>query len=182
MIEVWNFIKGYEDCYQVSDLGRIRSVERVVPRGNHILRVKECILTPGIDKDGYSYVLLSLNGKQRPYKIHRLVASSFIDNKNNLPMVNHKNEIKSDNRALNLEWCDCKYNNHYGTAQRRMMETQTKKFGKSVLAIDKNGNVINDFNSTRSAAREMGLDSSSIRRACHGKNKTAGGYSWKYKK
>lgn len=182
MIEVWNYIKGYEGCYQVSNLGRIRSVERNVPRGNHTLHVKERILIPGTDKDGYKFVLLSLNGKQRPYKIHRLVASSFIENKNNLPIINHKNEIKSDNRALNLEWCNCKYNIRYGTAIRRMIETQTKKFGKSVLAIDKNGNVINVFNSTRLAAREMGLDSSSIRRVCHGKNKTAGGYSWKYKK
>jgi hypothetical protein len=96
MEEIWKTIENYEGLYQVSNLGRVKSLPRNTTRGK--------ILANRIDKKGYHYVSLSKNGKEKPYSIHRLVALSFIENPEGKITVNHKNGIKADNNLLNLEW------------------------------------------------------------------------------
>ena len=104
-MEVWKYIKGFEGYYEVSTLGRVKSVERFVKSGNGAKRlIREKILKPMLDKDGYLRVNLKKQQKGKTVNIHRLVASSFIENPEKKPQVNHKNGIKNDNSLHNLEW------------------------------------------------------------------------------
>ena len=108
MIEEWRDIKGYEGKYQVSNLGRVKSL-------NYNHTKKEKILSDYPNTYGYLYVNLYKNGKGKPFYIHKLVAQAFIDNPNNYREINHKDENKQNNRVENLEWCNRKYNCNYGT-------------------------------------------------------------------
>ena len=90
--EIWKDIEGYEGLYQVSNLGRVRSLARYVPKKNKTsMYVRERILKSFINK-GYEYVTLSNEAKESNFKVHRLVASAFLSNPTNLPDVNHKDE------------------------------------------------------------------------------------------
>ena len=97
--EIWCPIKGYENIYEVSDKGRVKSLKFG----------KERILKLGITTDGYLMVKLLKNGEKKNLLVHRLVAQTFIPNPDNLPEVNHKDENKENNSVQNLEWCDRKY-------------------------------------------------------------------------
>ena len=101
MSETWKVIH-LNTNYEVSNLGRVRNK-------------KGLLLKPQKTEKGYLRVDLSKDGKTKHYKVHRLVASAFIPNKNNLPQINHKDENKQNNRVDNLEWCDNWYNSHYGS-------------------------------------------------------------------
>jgi hypothetical protein len=116
MQEIWRDVKGYEGFYMVSNLGRVKSLDRYVSRGcrypNKFQYVKGKILSP--NKGGsYLQVVLNKGGKSKPFLVHRLVAEAFIDNPNNYPCVNHIDENKKNNCVDNLEWCTYKYNNEY---------------------------------------------------------------------
>ena len=112
-MENWKPVKGYDELYEVSDIGRVRSL---CAKQSMYLR----ILTQHIDKYGYLSVRLFYEGRRKRFSVHRLVAQAFIPNPNNLPQVNHKDEDKTNNAAGNLEWCDAKYNCNYGTRNHRM--------------------------------------------------------------
>lgn len=104
MEEVWKDIEGYEGLYQVSNLGRVKSLEKIVlNKGSKILK-PEIILKTGFSRDGYPLTTISKNNKTRTFRINRLVAQAFIPNPENKDTVNHKNGIKTDNRVENLEW------------------------------------------------------------------------------
>ena len=120
--EIWKDIIGYEGLYQVSSLGRVRSLDRFYYRLH-----KGKVLSPTKDRYGYLTVTLNCNGKSKTIKIHRLVAQAFIENPDNLPQVNHKDEVKSNNCVDNLEWCSAKYNNNFGTRQERYRNTMLEK-------------------------------------------------------
>lgn len=121
MEEVWKDIQGYEGKYQVSNLGRVKSL-------NYGRMNIEKILKPGLNSKGYPQVWLSRNGKKNVFFIHKLVASAYVSNDNIFNIqVNHKDEVKTNNRADNLEWCTAKYNNDYGTRKARAKETKNKK-------------------------------------------------------
>lgn len=123
-MEIWKPIKDYEGLYQVSNLGRVKSLERIDSLGH---KRKEKIFKPRKDKYGYLRVSLWKDGKGKMVSIHRLVAIHFIPNPDNLPEVNHKDENKENNTLSNLEWCDRKYNNNYGTRIQRFSESHKGK-------------------------------------------------------
>ena len=170
-MEIWKDISGYEGLYQVSNLGRVKSLDY-----NHTGREK--IMKPSVDKNGYLYVCFRKNGVKKWYKLHRLVAQAFISNPNNYPQVNHKDENPFNNFVNNLEWCDAKYNINYGTRTERVAEKKSKQ----VLQIDKNTNkLIAEFPSLTEVERQFGISKSSISKCCKGKLNTAGKYKWQYK-
>ena len=104
-MEIWKDITGYESLYQISNKGRIKSLQRFVTSKNGSKQlIKEKIRKTSVTTAGYEYVVLSSNGKCKTLLIHRLVAESFIPNPNNLECVNHKDENKSNNCVDNLEW------------------------------------------------------------------------------
>ena len=114
MDEIWKPVVGYEGLYEVSNFGRVRSLRR-----NKILKLKN-------EVDGYIRVTLCNGGTEKLYQVHRLVAQAFIPNPDNLPQINHKDEVKSNNIVTNLEWCTVHYNNTYGTRLQRVRETGLK--------------------------------------------------------
>lgn len=126
MTEEWREIEGYEGLYQVSNLGRVKSLFRVVMRSDGKPNtVNEKILKNGMTK-GYCAVVLCKDRKKKMYKVHRLVAMAFLSNPHNLPEVNHKDENKKNNHVDNLEWCTPKYNTNYGTCTERRVNTVVK--------------------------------------------------------
>ena len=123
MDEVWKDIEGYEGYYQVSNCGRVKSLDRIVTSG----KTKKGMIIQGIlDIGGYVRVTLWKSCKPKKYMVHRLVAFAFLDNPNNLKMINHIDENKENNNVTNLEWCDCKYNINYGTRTIRASGENTK--------------------------------------------------------
>ena len=171
MEEIWQDIEGYEGLYQVSNLGRVKSLR------NNI------ILSQSITRNGYKNVILYTNNIRKLYLVHRLVATAFIPNPDNLPQVNHKDENKTNNRVDNLEWCDCKYNINYGTCiRRRQLSNTNGKCSKTVLQYSLDGTFIKEWKSTMDVERNLGLANSHISECCRNIIKTAYGYIWKYKK
>ena len=185
----WKPVVGY-DGYFVSNTGIIRSFKRGKP---HDLRYATKV-------DGYLRTYLCKNGKTKAFYVHRVVAQAFIDNPNNLPFINHKDECKTNNNADNLEWCTQKYNINYGTGIKRSIAHRNskeiaskidwytvlkKRKGKNrhkPVQQFKNGILIATFDSTCDAARKTGLWQQSISRAASGKLNQTGGYQWKYVK
>lgn len=157
--EIWKPIEGYPD-YEVSNMGRVKSLNY-----NRTGKVK--IMKPIEDE----YLTIFLNGKK--FKIHRLVAQAFISNPNNLPLINHKNEDKYDNRVENLEWCDYSYNVNYGDRNNKT----TKALSKPVLQFTLEGDFVKRWNSTREIQRETGFK---VSECCNGKYKTSHNYKWGY--
>ena len=153
-------IKGFEGIYAVTEDGKVWSHKRKKfmkdVHGNH----------------DYRQICLRKGGKGHMCYIHRLVALTYIDNPDNLPQVNHKDENKANNHVSNLEWADSKYNVNYGTRteKARLNDSRNKKV--YCVELDK------EYFSVAEAIRQTGLRG--IYRCVHGKLKTSGGYHWKY--
>lgn len=124
------------------------------------------------DRDGY----LQFGYKGRTLRSHRFIAELFIPNQDNLPEINHKNEIKDDNRVENLEWCDRKYNNNYGNRK----EWMTKTISKKVYQYSLDGTFIREWPSGKEVERQLGYDNGGISACCLGKLETSHGYIWRY--
>lgn len=166
MVEIWKDIKYYENLYQGSNLGRVKSIKFG----------KERILKTFKNKDGYLQVGLWKNNKRKIFLVHRLVAQAFLDNPNNLPEVNHKDENKLNNVVSNLEWCDRTYNVNYGTAIERMIKTVSKP----VLQFTLDGKFVREWESTRECERN-GYNHGAVVSCCRGKQKTHKDSIWRYK-
>lgn len=178
MEEIWLDIKDFKGIYQVSNLGRVKSLARDIICRGRLLHFKEVILKSAIGRDGYKRVALSKDGKQKMFLVHRLVADAFIPNPNNYPIINHKDEDKANNVPENLEWCTHKYNNNYGTTQQR----HAQKLKKSILQIEaKTNEIIREWSSAMDVEREIGYDQANISKCCLGQRKTANGFKWRYK-
>jgi hypothetical protein len=113
--QIWKDISGYEGLYQVSNTGKVRSL-------NYRHTGKTKVMKPSTNKLGYKCVNLCKDGKRKIYFIHRLVALAFIPNPNNYPIINHKDENPSNNAVWNLEWCTYEYNNNYGNRNKKLSE------------------------------------------------------------
>lgn len=190
MEEIWKDIEGYEGLYQVSNLGNVRSLDNIVNcNGGKRLR-KGGLLKPIIDYDGYNRVTLYGNRKKKNYFVHRLVAQAFIPNPDNLPCINHKDEVKTNNHYFNLEWCTVQYNNEYSStiekARKVAIEKQTWKIAvgtcyKPVIQLTKDGQFVAEYPSIIEAHIQTGINKSNISLVCSGKRKSTGGYVWRYK-
>ena len=131
MDEIWKDIKDYEGLYQISNLGNIRSLDRIVSTKTGQRKIKGKIMTPirsgKICKHGSYYLIINvsdINGSIKSYSIHRLVAMHFCDNPNPelFTEVNHIDENKQNNIYSNLEWCDRKTNNHHSLITEKLNE------------------------------------------------------------
>ena len=181
--ELYAPIKGLDGLYEVSTWGNVRSLDRWITNKNGTKQFyKGRILKPVCGKDGYLRVHLFKDGKRTSFYVHRLVAKAFIPNPDNLPLVNHKDEVKDNNYPYNLEWCTDEYNKNYGTVIERMKKTLTnrKDMSKKVYQYDLEGNLIKEWDSTREAGRNN-FNASAISACCLGKVKTHKGYIWSYK-
>ena len=150
MEEIWKDIEGYEGLYQVSNLGRVRSLGRTIQRRTRWGTTADYSVEGKILKilsSSYNacYVhLFDMNGKSTNHKVHRLVAQAFIPNPNNLSDVNHKDENRKNNNVENLEWMSHVDNCNYGTRNERTKA----KLSKPVQQLDADGNVVAEYPST----------------------------------
>lgn len=183
-METWKPVVGYEGFYEVSDLGRVRSVPRELAKRKPCwktgYRKKGQLIKPQKRPNGYLFVNLHKDGIKRMANIHRLVAEAFIENPRKCAFVNHKDESRDNNAADNLEWCTHKENCNYGTAIKRRVEKQRNgKLSKPVDQLDLNGRYIKIFPSIKEADRQ-GFAMQNVSAAAHGRMKTAYGFKWRF--
>lgn len=167
---LWKDIPGYDGMYQVSDEGEVRSLPRCVFNGKGYWTRKPKTLKPGKRGRGglcYRVVILSDGNTVRHEAVHRLVASAFLDNPENLPEVNHKDQNTENNRVDNLEWCTRQYNIDYSKSKR-------------VSQYTKNREKIAEYKSISAASKITGIGRTAINNNLCGWSETAGGYIWKY--
>ena len=151
-------VAGYEGLYAVTSCGKVYSYK------------SKKFLKPKDNGHGYLCVGLWKNGEKKKYSLHRLVAEAYLPNPENLPMINHKDENKTNNCLQNLEWCDCKYNNNYGTRNER--------YKKPILQYTLDGEFVREWECASDVGREV---NSNICNCLKGRRKTAYGYLWFYK-
>lgn len=182
--ENWKPVKGYEGIYEVSDLGRVRSIDRVmVFKTGRAVLLKGRIMKQNTHYKGYKRLLLS-NGEDREHGhfVHRLVADAFIPNPDGLPEVNHKDENKANNRADNLEWCTHRANSQHGSRGARIgawhLQNSPRRVAINQLTMD--GQYIQTFPSQGEAARQVHGSQGTINMALKDQRKSAYGYKWEY--
>ena len=189
-IEIWKTAvyddEIYEGLYKVSNFGRILSL-------NYRRTGKAKLMTPGTDKDGYFQVNLRKNGEDKWCKVHRLVAETFLENPENLPEVNHKDENKKNNfvflnedgtvnkKRSNLEWKTHKDNINHGTRNERVSKALTNgKCSKKVLQLSLSGELIREWPSTMECERN-GFKHGAVAACCRGEKPQYKGFKWEYK-
>lgn len=193
MIEIWKDIKGYEGYYQVSNMGRVRSLDRIVGKKRRLYKGR--VIMERTHDNGYKFVRLNKDNRFYQPLIHRLVAKAFIPNPENKPTVNHIDENKKNNCVDNLEWATYKENCIHGTRNERIQrgrdcrvigekikQTRKKKgLCKKVRRINPKNNTVVEYDSIMDAVRDIGCPGNSgIYYACNNKLKTYKGYKWEY--
>lgn len=186
MNEIWKDIPGFEGIYQASTKGRIKSLDRTV---HFIYNGKEKtkffkgkILNFRIGNTGYYRIKLCKNGTAKYCFVHRLVASTFLDNPYNLPQVNHKDGNRLNNNIDNLEWVTMSENvrHAYNTGLNHGLRGDLSPHKRAVLQYDKDGNFIKRWSCYADAARSLNCAHSNIYAVCSHKKKTCAGFIWKY--
>jgi len=170
--EVWQDIQGYSGIYQVSTLGRIRSLKKG--------KIK--LLKPYINNMGYAVLSLYANHKQKTYHVHELVAETFLVKVDGKNYIDHINGIKTDNRIDNLRWCTPKENANFELSIINRKRAMRKACGVSVNQYDLSGNYIATYATLTDAQTITGIAYQNIRACCIGRYKTAGNYIWKFNK
>ena len=179
--EIWKDVDGYGGFYEVSNLGRVRSKERITEIQSYCHIVRKPRILKAQFNGFYYRVVMSFDGKSRQVLIHRLVAETFIPNPKGLPQVNHKDENGKNNHVNNLEWCTLQYNQSYGTKCMRHSLYMVNEAGRAVTQYSKSGESIASYRSIMEASKKTGVHYTAIREVCiHGKQKTAGGFVWRY--
>lgn len=206
--EIWKDVPNYEGLYQVSNLGNVKSMPRMIITKNRFgeitKKVKSKKNKPHLNKKtGYYQIILSKNKKTKMFLLHRLVAITFIPNPNKLPQINHKDGNKQNNCVDNLEWCTCSENIKHAFANNlnhsnfkvqcgsknpffgKHHSTETKQkikesHYKKVAQYDKNNNLIKIWDSILQVQKELNINNGNISTCCKQKRKTAGGYIWRY--
>lgn len=186
MKEIWKDIKDYENHYQISNFGNIKSLK---DGKGKMLKLKK-------GKNGYLYTNLSKNGKVKTYTVHKLVAQTFILNPENKPEIDHINTVRNDNRVENLRWVTRKENNNNLLTKEKMsnahegkkLSEECKKklseirkglnnpTARAVVCLE-NGIV---YSTITQCAEELGLSTSNITKVCRKKRRATGGYHFKY--
>ena len=174
-MEVWKDVVGYEGKYQVSNTGKVKSLRMWSSVQKRYIS-RERILKQYESRCGYLQIGLKTEGNRKLGLVHRLVAEAFIPNVENKREVNHINGIKTDNRVENLEWNTSQQNTIH--AYRNGLE---KPRCTSVIQCDLQGKSLKEWESIRSASKELNIEERNISACCRGKRNKAGGYIWKYK-
>lgn len=162
--EIFVPIIGYEGLYEISNTGKVRSCKR-----NLLLKQND-------DGRGYLFVNLCRDGKAKSTKVHRLVATHFLENPGGLRDVNHKDENKHNNLFSNLEWVSHQDNINHGTRNLRANNTKSKE----VYQFTKDGELVAKFRNGYEAQEVTKIKESSISACCNGRRKTAGGFKWSF--
>lgn len=182
--EDWKPIVGFSG-YEVSNFGRVRSLDRIITRKDGTKQFCEGIImkqTP--DKDGYLRLTLRKQGKRHSKRVHRLVGEAFISDYSDNLQMNHIDEVKTNNKVDNLECATSLENNNHGTRNKRIsMSKINGKKAKAVVAVNIQTKEALEFPSGREAERQSNyfFRQGSISNACLGKQKQYKGYVWKYK-
>ena len=181
--EEWRDCVGYEGLYEVSNIGRVRSLRRktrIADKDNNVMRLKT-------DDHGYYRVNLHKDGKCKGELVSRLVAQAFISNPDNLPHVGHDDDNKKNNTVNNLYWTDAKENNHHNGKMERFQKLHRDKIGqiadalsKPVISIDQTTKEMRFYKSTQEAARRENANSGKISMCCNGLRKTHKNKEWRY--
>lgn len=166
--EEWRDVVGYEGLYQVSNLGRVKSLRAHNKWGIE----RESILIPAVEKKGYKRFCLNKNGKGKTVKLHRIIAQAFIPNPDNKPCVDHIDGNPSNNNVSNLRWVTYWKNKHNPATRRRVV--------KAVAQYTIKGEHVRDWFSAYDAATSTGVKMGSIRACCRGEIYSTAGYKWKY--
>ena len=177
MKEIWKPVVGYEGFYEVSNIGRVRSLARIVECNDGRKRkIKDRTLKGSRNSGGYSGVTLHKDGCTKFVNIHRIVAEAFVPNPLEKEEVNHKDENPSNNHASNLEWVTHKENLNYGMRNERVAKANSKP----VAQYTKDGAFIKVWASAAEVKRQLGFNHSNIIQVAKGNRKTACGFIWKY--
>lgn len=174
--EIWADIDGYSGLYQVSNIGRIKSLGGKSNHNSEMIMKQQEIL-------GYMSVTLTKDSVQKMYKVHRLVANAFIDNSDSKPQVNHKDGNKKNNIVSNLEWVTPSENSKHAF-ENGLSKIQRGKDNQRSITIERigdNGVILDEYCGYREAERITGIPHNSISRCCRGKAQSAGGYKWRIK-
>lgn len=207
--EVWQDVDGYEGLYQVSNLGRVKSLKRIDTKpykdGFRTHIVNERILKPFATRTGYLLVKLTKDKKEKSYQVHRLVAIAFIPNPENKPQINHKNGKREDNNLLNLEWVTASENARHKIdvlgfkfSDETKAKMRAKKLGKKLsqeqrekMSIKRKGQKpVNNkpvrcietgkiFFSAQEASKKLNISRSAVSKSIK-RNTRAGGFYWEY--
>jgi|LGVE01.1.fsa_nt_gb hypothetical protein len=181
--EIWRDIPNYELFYQVSNFGRIKSLPRkILKSDNKHQTLKGVVLTPVLT-NRYHIVSLSKCGVRKTYRVHRLVALTFIPNPENKPQINHRDFITTNNAIDNLEWCTASENALHSVKynkNRNYYREHNHKLKKKVVQLSLNNVVIKVWESLYSIQKTLNIHKSNVGKVCKGKQHTAGGFKWKY--
>jgi len=176
----WLSVIGYEGLYEVSDMGEVRSVNRVVMRQGKLLRRSGRSCKNHTNRNGYLLVWLSKGGRSLGYSVHQLVARAFIGLPAEGEQVNHKNGVKTDNRPSNLEWLTFTENvrHSYRELGRKNLPGELRKNARPVSMYTKSGVLLRSYQTLHEASADTGVLATSITNCIGGRSKTAGGFLW----
>ncbi len=187
MKEIWKDVKGYEGLYQVSNLGRVKSLKRIVKRNGHNYPIKkEVTLSQAVNKrTGYCMVNLYNNGV-KVKSVHRLVIGAFLKNIHNKKDTNHKDGIKTNNKLSNLEYATRSENEKHAYRIGLKKNTGCSDVNytgnnKPVIQYTKDNVFVAEYDSIKDAALSTGGSASAISINCKGTTKLSGGYIWELK-